>query len=207
MKFEVSALVAGLAATVSAQTQHQTGPFSLLVKGVKSNSTINGYLENCHTGAGLSALCYAKGQPAADSNYYGFNYTGLSKAGYNNVGTLTYALPVTGDNGPETVSQGLGVVYQTTSNVAAPQFGVGGAPFDVGFDGENELFGYNYIDDSTFVPGKQPSVGDLVGRPFFHWAVCWQYFTGYYYQSLAWVQSGAPHNPTCEAVTVVQKKI
>lgn len=39
------------------------------------------------------------------------------------------------------------------------------------------------------------------------WAVCWQYFTGYYYQSVAWVQDGAPHNPTCESVVITKVDI
>jgi hypothetical protein len=36
------------------------------------------------------------------------------------------------------------------------------------------------------------------------WYVCWQYFTGYYYQSVGWTQVGAPHNPTCEPVDITK---
>lgn len=44
----------------------------------------------------------------------------------------------------------------------------------------------------------------LTGLLVDQWAVCWQYFTGYYYQSVAWVQVGAPHNPTCEPVEITK---
>ncbi|KAI1432351.1 hypothetical protein GGR50DRAFT_615469 [Xylaria sp. CBS 124048] len=205
MKFQLPTVLVGLAATtVSAQqNQNQTGPFSLLITGSKANTTLNGSLSNCHTGAGISALCYSSAQ--ASAQYY-FNYTGFDKAGEDEVGTLTWNLPFIDDNGnPATISQPMSLEYQTTSNVAAPMFGLSDNTFSVGFDSEGVLFGYNYIDDSKFVPGMQPPVTQLVGRAYYQWAVCWQYFAGYYYQSLAWVQSGISHNPTCEAVMVTQK--
>lgn len=40
-----------------------------------------------------------------------------------------------------------------------------------------------------------------------NWAVCWQYFTGYYYQSVGWVTEGAPHNPTCEPATITKVRL
>jgi hypothetical protein len=40
-----------------------------------------------------------------------------------------------------------------------------------------------------------------------NWYVCWGAVGGYYYQALAWVTAGAPHNPTCEKVEVVKDDI
>ncbi|KAI1192753.1 hypothetical protein F5X97DRAFT_329287 [Nemania serpens] len=205
MKFQLSAALMGLAFTAVSAQDIQSGPFSLHVKGTNTGSEIDGYVYSCHTGAGISGACYAEGPQAEPTNsftYY-FNYTGYNQVGDDQVGTLIWNQPYTdGEGNVFAQSQSAGLVYQTNSNVAAPQFGFSSFSFLIGFDSEEELFGYNYVDDADFVPGQPPTSYSPTG--YYQWAVCWQYFTGYYYQSVAWVQVGAPHNPTCEPVSITK---
>ncbi|TGJ85321.1 hypothetical protein E0Z10_g3449 [Xylaria hypoxylon] len=211
MKFQLSTALVGFAATAVLAQDNQSASFTLHVKGTNYNSEIDGYGFSCHAGAAISGLCYAEGQlPNAsvisNSYRYNFNYSGFNQVGDDQVGTLVWGQPYTDENGnPASVSQAMSLVYQPTSNVAAPLFGFGQNVLLVGFDAEGGLFGYNYYDDSKFVAGQQPT--DYTPKAYYQWAVCWQYFTGYYYQSVAWVQTGAPRNPTCEAVEITKVDI
>ncbi|KAI0476707.1 hypothetical protein F4859DRAFT_514040 [Xylaria cf. heliscus] len=205
MKFQLSAALMSLVATIVSGQETQSGPFNLRIKGTNANSAIDGYGISCHTGAGISGLCYAAGDQTDGSNSYKyfFNYTGFNQVGDDQVGTLVWNQPYTDQDGnPASESESMGLVYQSTSNVAAPMFGYSQSVFLIGFDGEGELFGYNYVDDSKFTPGQVPT--DYTPKAYYQWAVCWQYFTGYYYQSVAWVQIGAPRNPTCEPVEITK---
>ncbi|TRX94792.1 hypothetical protein FHL15_004253 [Xylaria flabelliformis] len=185
MKFQLSAALMGLAATVVSAQDTQTAPFNLQIKGTNKSSKING---------------------SSISSEYFFNYTGYNKVGNDEAGTLVWNLPYTDPNGnPASESQAMGLYFDSTSNVAAPMFGFSQFTFLVGFNSEGELFGYNYVDDSKFIAGKAPT--DLTPKAYYQWAVCWQYFTGYYYQSVAWVLAGAPHNPTCEPVEITKVNI
>lgn len=118
-------------------------------------------------------------------------------------GTVSWKMPYTdGDGNPASVEQSLGLQYLVNSNVAAPMFGWG-TYNTVGFDKDGKLFGTNYFDDSTFTAGTNP-VPSGEGIAIYQWYVCWQYFTGYYYQSVGWATTLPPHNPTCEAVDITQ---
>ncbi|KAI1335156.1 hypothetical protein F5Y15DRAFT_258055 [Xylariaceae sp. FL0016] len=203
MKFRLVAALLGLATTATAQ-YNQTGPFFLHITG-SEGSSIDGYAFACHTGAALEGLCYgASAVPSAgdlSSEFY-FNYTDYTQVDGNYVGILAWNLHATGENDTEiVVSEGMGLTYQVNSNVAAPQFGFS-STMNIGFDKDNNMFGYSYIDDSTFVAGQQPTSSE--GKAYYQWFVCWQYFTGYYYQSVGWTTGGEPHNPTCEAVTIIK---
>ncbi|KAI0199648.1 hypothetical protein F4808DRAFT_203531 [Astrocystis sublimbata] len=208
MKFQLSAALLSLAATVVSGQDQQSGPFSLHVKGATYNSKIDGYVSSCHTGAGISGLCYgAADKPDnSDSSQYYFNYTSNQQVDDAQVGNLVWNQPYTDeDNNIAYASQYMGLVYSPTSNVAAPMFGFSETAFLVGFNSEGGLFGYNYVDDADNTPEKAPT--GFTPKAYYQWAVCWQYFTGYYYQSLAWIQlGGAPHNPTCELVEVTKVK-
>ena len=59
-----------------------------------------------------------------------------------------------------------------------------------------------YPDDSTFTPGTYPSSPQPYQAT--NWHACWVLAGSYYYNALTWVTSGEPHNPTCEAVSVVK---
>ncbi|KAI0010288.1 hypothetical protein F4779DRAFT_578281 [Xylariaceae sp. FL0662B] len=205
MRFHLPAVLLGLAASASAQDTNQTGPFYLHITG-QGNSSIDGYAASCHAGAAIEGLCYAEGpRPDSTSFEYYFNYTGSTTVGDSNVGIISWHLPVV-INGTQTqVPQTLNFQYQPSTNVAAPMFGIGtySGGTSVGFDADGKLFTYTYYDDSTFVPGQNPTpTGEA--KALYQWFVCWQYFTGYYYQSVGWAQSLPPHNPTCEPVDITQ---
>ncbi|KAI0911559.1 hypothetical protein F4823DRAFT_623460 [Ustulina deusta] len=209
MKFQLLAALMSLAATAISAQDIQSGPFALHIKGVNPNSTLDGYGGSCHAGAAIEGLCYSVlSDPSDISNtftYY-FNYTGYNQVGDDQVGALVWNEPYTDEDGNLAyASQAMSLVYQPTSNVAAPQFGFSQSGFLIGFDSEGGLFGYNYVDDSKFVPGQFPTT--TTPTAYYQWAVCWQYFTGYFYQSVAWVQTGAPHNPTCEPVEITKVDI
>ncbi|KAI1263346.1 hypothetical protein F5Y18DRAFT_394009 [Xylariaceae sp. FL1019] len=203
MKFQACAALVCLAATTVSAQYKQTGPWTLHIKGTASNSKLNGYGQSCHAGAALEGLCYT---PSIDSSSdYIFNYTTYDKVEGHNTGILTWNLPYTGeDNKLHYVSQAMSLAYQSNSNVAAAMFGFDDG-FQVGWDSHNELFGYSYLDDSKFKANKPPQP-PADGKVLYQWAVCWQYNGGYYYQSVAWIQSGKPHNPTCETVEITRKK-
>ncbi|KAI0976192.1 hypothetical protein F4678DRAFT_216980 [Xylaria arbuscula] len=206
MKFQLSAALLGLGATAVSAQYNQTGPFVLHIKGTAHNSKINGYGSSCHAGAAIEGLCYSAKTNTTDlsNEYYQyyFNYTTYNQVNDDNVGILVWNLPYSdGEGNTEYESQSMGLVYQPNSNVAAPQFGFSNYEFNGGFDKKGLFFGYNYIDDSKFVAGQEPAD---VPTAYYQWYVCWQYFTGYFYQSVAWVQTGAPHNPTCESVEIIK---
>ncbi|KAI3337122.1 hypothetical protein HD806DRAFT_27777 [Xylariaceae sp. AK1471] len=208
MKFQLSAALMGLAVTAVSAQYNQTGPFNLHIKGTKPHSSIDGYASSCHAGAAIEGLCYGAGSAPGHGSYseYYFNFTGFNEVGSNQVGSLIWNLPYTDQNGNNaTESQAMGLVFQTHSNVAAPLFGFSQNQFSIGFDGRGKLFGSDYVDDSKFVAGKPPT--DYTPTAYYQWAVCWQYFTGYYYQSVAWVQLGTPHNPTCEPVDITKVSV
>ncbi|KAI0533412.1 hypothetical protein GGR58DRAFT_486885 [Xylaria digitata] len=211
MKFQKAALIGLVAAAVSAQEETQIGPFTLHIKGTKCNSTIDGYAKICRAGVGISGLCYSDDKLSntsdiANSFKYNFKYAGFNKVDESEVGTLIWNQPYTDQDGnPALVPFPMGLSYQTTSNVAAPIFGYEQdiqTVFMVGFDSKGGLFGYNYVDDSKFDASQPPS--DFTPKAYYQWALCWQYFTGTYAQSLAWIQLGTPHNPTCEPIEIIK---
>lgn len=63
----------------------------------------------------------------------------------------------------------------------------------------------SWVDDSTFVAGVRPNVTG--SEELRRWYSCYQMVGTYYYESLAWVYGGAPHNPTCTPVDVVKVSV
>ncbi|KAI2778980.1 hypothetical protein F4815DRAFT_475737 [Daldinia loculata] len=206
MRLQLSSLLVGIAAAVvSAQDVPQTGPFALHITG-KEGSSIDGYAGSCHAGAAIEGLCYNAGAlPDGISFQYYFNASSYTKVDDNDVGTLVWKLPYNDGSGNQaTVDQALGLQFAVNSNVASLLFGLSNYYFNVGFDKDSKLFGWTYIDDSTFTPGTNPFPSGN-GTAYYQWYVCWQYFTSYYYQSVGWTSTGAPHNPTCEPVDITQE--
>jgi hypothetical protein len=146
-------------------------------------------------------------KPATTTYYaYWFNYTGFTQVDGADVGFLSWNLPVVINDTDVGVPSTMQLVYQPNSNVAAPLFTYSDqVSLQVGFDAHGKLFVYNYFDDSTFVPGTSPT--QFPGTAYYSWFLCWEYYTGYYYNAVGWAQSLPPHNPTCEAIDITQEFI
>ncbi|KAH7041000.1 uncharacterized protein B0I36DRAFT_311921 [Microdochium trichocladiopsis] len=191
---------------VAQQDADQSGPFYLHIKG--SGSDLDGYVSACHAGAAIEGLCYSPGgKPTADkaaSYEYYFNTTGSPQLDNGSpAGILFWRLPVQINPTTPFAEQPMTFQYSPNSNVAAPLFGFQDGTL-VGFDKDdgNKLFTYAYVDSSTFQPGVQPTTGSY---DYKSWFVCWQYFSGYYYQSVGFATTLPPNNPTCQAVEIVQE--
>lgn len=146
-------------------------------------------------------MCYSAGPApssdgAASYSFY-FNYSEGYKRGDWQTGNVIFNLPI---NPP--VSSGMTLQYQSNSNMAAPTFSPQTGAFSSGFDEDSKWFGWSYTDDSTFKPQEQPEQTN--GTVDYSWYVCWQYFSGYYYNSVGWSLYGAPKNPTCEHVDITR---
>jgi hypothetical protein len=201
MKFQSATALLALGVSAVHAQMNQTGPFLMHIKGTEPGSTIDGYGSGCHIGAALEALCYSSGpaptgDEAASYSFY-FNYTDENKDGDLQVGGLIFNLPI---NPP--LSSGMSLWYQSHSNMASPTFSPNSGSFSTGFDEDNKWFGWSYYDDATFKPRDPPELGN--GTIDYDWYVCWQYFSGYYYNSVGWSLYGAPKNPTCEHVEITR---
>lgn len=196
----------GLAASVSAQYTNQTGPFYLKLES--KNETINGlYLFSCHAGAAIEGLCYGSDGPSTlgEYNAFYFNYSGTQQFGDSEIGTITWNEPANVDGSVVNVSEAVQFSYPSTSNVAVPLFFPGeDTNVALGFDDKKELFLVSYYDDSTIVAGQYPN---STGKAYYKWVTCYQQVGGYFYYAVGWVTGGAPTNPTCEDVRIIQQAI
>ena len=200
----VLALAAVMARTTVAQTVTQSPPFSLKITS-STNATLDGqYLVACHAGAAIEGLCLGGTASASGEGtfYFYFNQTDYG-SGPSPTGTLVWNLPYTGPDGPATESEPL--IFQISnlgSNVVVPLFqpGYPTAP-DLGFDSDSKMY-ISAWDDSTLVSGQWPTTTTTI--QLYNWYICYAETGGYFYNSLAWVLSGEPHNPTCQSVGVVR---
>jgi len=204
MKNIAAISLAFMASLVSAQTYNQSAPFALKIANA-ANTTLNGqYLYACHGGAAIEGLCLTSSLP--DPSHYSERFY-LNTSGSSTSGSLVFNLPFGGANSTSYESEPLSLFLETSSNVAVPLFYPGyvaGSYLYVGFSATGSMYvAGNAYDDATFKPGVYPVGGPGTGN-LEHWYVCWTFAGDEYYQALAWVTSGAPHNPTCEAVTVVK---
>ncbi|KAI1501867.1 hypothetical protein F5X99DRAFT_408679 [Biscogniauxia marginata] len=192
-----------LAAWATAATAaNVTGPFSIHITG-KTNDTIDGYAGACHAGAAIEGLCYGSGPVSGNSFEFYFNYTGYNPETGEPLqpGHITWLLPYIGPNGTEaTQPSGLSFNPNWGSNVAT------GLIYPSIEDATNIYFhpdnGTFYIpggiDDSQFTEARPEATTTLGNLTNFH--LCYQYTGGYWYQSIAWVFSNPPRNPTCQPV-------
>lgn len=186
----------------------QTGPFYLQIQS--NDSTVDGrYLASCHTGAAMQTLCLGDstkpGGTNAYSSLYFFNQTVDRPDSQQDLGYITWNLPLsTGGDVYQNVSLPLSLVFNNVgSNVVPTSISVGTSnPQLVGFHND-VLYIPNWIDDSTFVEGVYPNITGEV-QQLSQWHACSTLFGSYYYQALAWVTSGAPHNKNCRPVDVVK---
>ncbi|KAI0530068.1 hypothetical protein GGR58DRAFT_494756 [Xylaria digitata] len=206
-RFPTFALGLGTASAVFAQVTelHQDGPFALRVKGQAANSSIDGYLRWYNLPL-LPAPTFINYEPIAypvigDPTYeWYFNYTGLVQYKSHEVGFLLANRTANTTTPSPYHGQPLDITYMSNSNVGAALLG-NGAAFDAGFDADSRVFSTREFDDSTYVPGVPPEYTEELG--YYHWAICWQ-LSGTYNQTLSWITTGTPHNPTCELVDLLR---
>ncbi|KAI2616398.1 hypothetical protein GGS26DRAFT_578467 [Hypomontagnella submonticulosa] len=207
MLFQFTA-IAALVATATAS--NSTGPFALRITG-KGNSSIDGFAAACHAGAAIEGLCYASGSapvPGSVTEFY-YNYTSYnSDTGVpSQPGWLTYLLQAGSGNGTITVPSSVRFLPAFGSNVMTaliyPSVEDGTAVY---YHPDNGTFYINGgYDDSKFTtsyPNPVPAQGNLTN---FH--LCYQFTGGYYYQSIAWVSTQPPQNPTCQPVDLSIEKL
>lgn len=165
-----------------------------------------GYAGACHAGAAIEGLCYTTGFPAVNETYrqFFFNYSSYdSQTGeVYPYGWLEWELQYTsGENGEiATTPSALQITQNLASNVNVALFYPGYDQYASlqFYPGNNTLYISGGLDDSNFNetrPDPVPTLGDLT-----NWYLCWQYTGGYYYQSIAWVTTLPPTNPSCDAV-------
>ena len=109
-------------------------------------------------------------------------------------GIITYSL--VGGNFIE--SEGLGLFYSTSSNVAQPLFYPGDVDVTyMAFDPQDMLNIPSYIDDTVSPPS------DAYETAYYRWWACVTNYEGYTYQALAWTLGiYPPENPSCVPVGV-----
>ncbi|KAI1630899.1 hypothetical protein F4809DRAFT_646934 [Biscogniauxia mediterranea] len=194
-------VLAAWAATATAASV--TGPFAIHITG-KTNSSIDGYAGACHAGAAIEGLCYSTGPVSGSSFEFYYNYSSYnSDTGEpQQPGYLTWLLPFTGPNGTQqTLLEPLAFYPSWGTNVATGLL----YPTAV-YDGTSLYFhpdnGTFYIaggyDDSQFTEDRPQVFTSLGNLTNFH--LCYQDTGGYWYQSISWVFTDPPRNPTCQPV-------
>lgn len=201
----IAALVALAAPAMAQLYPNQTGSFHLKLTNTNSDLD-NTYLYACHSGAAIEQLCLGN-KTLRDDGFGTFylNYSANSLVNDKPAGALVWNLPFTSAGGAiQTASSPLSFSYNPTSNVAililSPSSTDTSDVVPAGFDDDEHLFAYSYVDESVFPP-------DTSSGPhlFYHFALCQTYFGGYRYTALAWVTAGQPLNPSCHAVTVTRE--
>lgn len=206
MKFSTTTTILGTALAGTVAAQNQSAPFTLRVVSPDPSSNITDlYLYACHAGAAIEGLCLGSNSstPTASNTFY-FNTTSCEGCTPSNLGDLVWNLPVQLPDA-DYLSEPLIIALDNLgSNVHFPLFEPGYGSSQLGFTDAGKLFASVYGDDSKNVPGQRP---ESVTEELQHWHVCWGAVGGYYYQALAWVTAGKPHNPTCEKVEVIKEDI
>ncbi|KAK3375346.1 hypothetical protein B0H63DRAFT_372113, partial [Podospora didyma] len=194
----------GSSTAVLAQTYlNQSGPF--LLKLVSSNRTLDGqYLGACHAGAAVETLCLIGNDSTAinrEAATFFWNYT-LYDGRPSDTGLLIWNLELT--MSMMNVSESMAISFAPNTNVATLLFTPSPSTNTVGFNG-SELYVPAWADDSTFRDGEYPN--GLGSYQLTNWHACWLFAGTYYYNALAWVAGGVPHNPTCQPVGVVREDL
>jgi hypothetical protein len=169
-----------------------------------------GYGSACHAGAAIEALCYGTAANLSESyNQFYYNYSAYdpTTGEVYQPGLISWLLPYTGEDGPAFEPEALAFELSWASNVYQAIFSPGSNYGSyLSFHPENGTFYISSaIDDSSFnatYPSSEPYLSNLD-----RFYLCYQDYSGYYYQSLAWVATDPPHNPSCEPVNVAMVTI
>ncbi|KAI0544119.1 hypothetical protein F4679DRAFT_566086 [Xylaria curta] len=189
------------------------GPFALRVKGLASNSSINGYLHTTDVFSYPESQLILHYDPStapvvADNSSYRFyfNYTGRMQTEGHELGFFVSDITVGEPNNLGLLGKAMSLQYRPNTNVALPAFGASAGTVDLtGFDQDNRAFLDYYTDDSLTVPNKPANVS--VDVLYYNWALCWQTSYGVTGQTLSWVTAGSAHNPTCEQVHLIKTEL
>lgn len=199
----IFAAISAMATAATAAAGDQSAPFNLKLSS--ADAALDGsYLYSCHSGAAIEQLCIGnKTTEGLRFPGYYLNHTTTNDVKGFEAGILTWNMPFGGSSG-DYVNEPLTMYQQASSNVAVlvfrPAYASDGV--NVGFDADNKLFLYTYVDDTVTPPVA-------TGEPFlfYNWNVCQTYYSGYRYFALAWVTAGTPVNPSCKAVSVIREFI
>ena len=182
---------------------NQSAPFYLTTAPCANTSTASEFLYSCHSGAAIEQLCLVGDRNGTIDARYGQYYLNFSSDFLVNgfeVGNLVWNMPYTINETTFNESESLNFYFNPTSNVAdllfEPSFD---GAVNLGFDADNKMFIYNYVDDSVSPPNASGGY-----KAYYQWYSCVTYFLGYTYTALAWVTYGKPVNPSCHAVNVTR---
>ncbi|KAH6658507.1 hypothetical protein BKA67DRAFT_533660 [Truncatella angustata] len=205
----LSALLLASAAAVSAY--NATGPYGVHITG-KEDSAVDGYAGACHAGAAIEGLCFIDGALNGNETYqqFYFNASGydFETGAPSSYGWLEWELQFTsGENGEiGTAPSALQIFLNLGSNVNTALFYPGIDEYtSLQKADDGTLFISGGVDDSSFnstYPNPTTYLGNLT-----NWHLCYQYTGGYYYQSIAWVTTQPPHNPSCVPVDLTLEQI
>jgi hypothetical protein len=99
---------------------------------------------------------------------------------------LVWNVPFVINGTHEYESEPLNFFYSPTGNIAVPVFEPSyQTTVPLGFDAENKMFVYNYVDDTVTLLN-----GTGRYKTYLHWAACQTYCLGHTHLALAWVTIG-----------------
>lgn len=191
-------------------------PCSRCAHTIRKLTTIpKGYGASYHAGAAIEALVYLAGAPNGTSQEYYYDYSGYNPetGAVFQPGSIVWQLPLVGENGttyvPEALTFNSGVNY--ASNVQPAMFypGDSGGAYvsfhDDGADANHTVY-LTGSDDSKNTATRPEQGADYVNVT--NWHLCWQYVGGgYWYETVSWVYSQPPSNPSCRAVNLALELI
>lgn len=180
-------------------------------RGSHTDDTFAGYAGACHAGAAIEGLCYVGGALNTTATYqqFYFNYSSYNPTTGEvyPYGWLEWELQYIGlDNEIATTPEALQIFLNLGSNVNVALFYPGYNQYtSLQKDENGVLYISGGYDDSNFnetYPNPIPQLGNLA-----NWHLCYQFTGGYYYQSIAWVTTLPPHNPSCQPVDLTLTQI
>ncbi|KAK8034906.1 hypothetical protein PG993_009901 [Apiospora rasikravindrae] len=202
-------------ATGAVLAANQTGPYHIHITG-KTDKSIDGYGASYHAGAAIEALVYVAGPANGTSQEYYYDYLSYDPATGEvyQPGYIVWQLPLVGSNETTYVPEALTIESETNwaSNVAPAMFYPGNASgaavsfYDEGADANHSVY-LTGRDDSGYTEARpEQGPGPIVDAT--NWHLCYQYVGGgYWYNTVSWVFSLPPSNPTCRPVNLALELI
>ncbi|KAI0019710.1 hypothetical protein F4780DRAFT_780204 [Xylariomycetidae sp. FL0641] len=195
-------LAAAASLALVAAESEVVGPFKIHITG-KTNSSIDGYAQACHASAAAEGLCYeppANAIPPTSYEFY-FNRSLDEHGDAVSTGAISWILQVQNDaNETLSLPSFLELALSPWSNVAVARIPppTTDAGFPLSYFADNHTFYFaTTMDDATWTEDDQYLDPPSILTNFY---LCWQWVDFNWYQSISWVTSLPPHNPTCQPV-------